>query len=350
MIHRDRPALLVGFAQNGSGLRQGPGARHRVDLGHDELMGGPGRFGAVATAMVTPFGDDGELNGDAAIETARWLADNGSDALVVAGSTGESTVLSDSEKVQLWKAVADAVTVPVIAGTGTADTGHSIGLTRAAEKAGVAAVLAVTPYYSRPPQSGIGAHFRAIAAATSLPVLLYDIPVRTGRKIGNDTILGLAGEVSNVVGLKDAAGQMFGSARLIAEAPAGFEVYSGDDSLTLPMLAVGAVGVVGVATHWSGAEHQDMISAFFKGDLETARETNAALLESFAFESFDEAPNPMPAKAMMRVLGLPAGQCRPPIGPAPEFLDHQARAVLAKLRRARRESSSGRGSTGPAGG
>jgi len=301
-------------------------------------VSGPGRFGAVVTAMVTPFGPDGALDLDGAARLARWLADHGSDALVVAGSTGEATALSDREKAELWEAVCRSVTVPVIAGAGTADTAHSVELAARAEQAGAAAILAVTPYYSRPPQAGLRAHFAAVASATNLPVLLYDIPSRTGRRLAPDTVLSLACEVANVVGLKDAAGDVAATARLVAAAPPGFEVYSGDDRLTLPLLAVGARGVVGVATHWAGPEHAEMARAFFAGEVDRARELNCRLLESFEFESTDEAPNPMPAKAMLRVLGLPAGQCRPPLGPAPESLDHRARAVLAGLRRAGREA------------
>ena len=293
--------------------------------------GPEGRFGAVLTAMVTPFDADGRLDLDAVAVLARWLVDHGSDGLVVAGTTGESPVLTDAEKRDLWRAAVEAVPVPVLAGAGTNDTAHSAGLARAAEEAGAAGVLAVTPYYNRPSQAGIEAHFRAVAGATSLPVMLYDIPVRSGRRIGHDTMLRLAREVPNIVAVKDAAGDAAGSARLVAEAPSSFEVYSGDDGMTLPLLAVGAVGLVGVATHWAGRLHGQMIAAFAKGDVDEARRVNASLLESFAFETGDAAPNPVPAKAMMRVLGLPVGQCRLPMGPAPDGLEDRARRVLANL-------------------
>ncbi len=290
-----------------------------------------GRFGAVVTAMVTPFDAVGRLDLDAAATVARWLVANGSDGLVVAGTTGEAPVLSDAEKRDLWRAVVEAVSVPVIAGAGSNDTAHSLEMARAAEQAGVTGLLAVTPYYNRPSQAGIEAHFRAFAAATSLPVILYDIPVRTGRKIGHDTLVRLAHEVPNLVGVKDASGDPAGSARLLAEAPDGFELYSGDDGLTLPLLAIGAVGLIGVATNWAGSLHADMISAFAKGDVSEARRINTVLIPSFAFETGDDAPNPIPAKAMMRVLGLPVGECRLPMGPAPAGLEDRARAVLADL-------------------
>lgn len=291
------------------------------------------RFGAVVTAMVTPFAEDGSLDLDAAATVARWLADHGSDGLVVAGTTGEGPVLSDDEKVDLWRAVAESVTVPVVAGSGSNDTAHSVELTRKAAGAGVAGALVVTPYYNRPSQAGIESHFRAIAACSDLPLLVYDIPVRTGRKVSHDVLVRLAREVPTVVGVKDAAGDPAGSARLVAEAPGGFEVYSGDDAMTLPLMAVGAVGVVGVATHWAGPLFAEMIAAHTKGDVSGARHVNTGLLRSYAFETGDAAPNPVPAKTMMRVLGLPVGQCRLPLGPAPDGLEDAARAVLAALPR-----------------
>jgi 4-hydroxy-tetrahydrodipicolinate synthase len=281
--------------------------------------------------MVSPFDDDGRLDLDAAASLARWLTDHGSDALVVAGTTGEGSVLSDDEKLDLWRAVTEAVTIPVIAGSSSNDTAHSVELTRKAAGTGVAGALVVTPYYNRPSQAGIEAHFRAVAAATKLPVLIYDIPVRTGRKVSHEVFVRLAVDTPNVVGVKDAAGDPAASARLAAATPATFELYSGDDSLTLPLLSVGAVGVVGVATHWAGPQFSEMIASFAKGDVQRAREVNALLFDSFAFETSDAAPNPLPAKAMMRVLGQPVGQCRLPMGPSPEGLEDRAREVLATL-------------------
>ncbi|HYA69590.1 MAG TPA: dihydrodipicolinate synthase family protein, partial [Acidimicrobiales bacterium] len=184
---------------------------------------GAGRFGAVVTAMVTPFDASGALDIDGAVTLARWLAGNGSDGLVVAGTTGEGPVLSDAELAELWRAVSESVTVPVIAGTGSNDTRHSVACTRLARDVGVDGALVVTPYYSRPSQAGLLAHFRAVADATDLPVLLYDIPVRTGRRIAPDTMLRLARDVPNIVGVKDASADPIGSARLIAHAPDGFE-------------------------------------------------------------------------------------------------------------------------------
>lgn len=290
-----------------------------------------GRFGAVVTAMVTPFDDQGRLDVDGAVTLARWLAAHGSDGLVLAGTTGEGPVLTDDEKLTLWESVAAAVTVPVVAGTGSNDTAHSVDLTRAASAIGVAGVLVVTPYYNRPSQRGIAAHLTAVAGATALPVMCYDVPVRTGRKVTTDTMLGLARQVPNIVAVKDASGDLVGATRLVAGAPDGFEVYSGEDGLTLPLLAVGAVGVVSVASHWVGTAIGAMVAAFHGGDVDGARATNAAVLDAVAFQTSDEHPNPLPAKAVCRALGLPAGQCRLPMGPASAQLDADARQLVERL-------------------
>ena len=297
------------------------------------------RFGRVVTAMVTPFNADGSLNLDGAQRLAKWLQDNGNDGLVVAGTTGESPVLTDDERLSLFAAVAEAVTIPVIAGTGTNDTAHSVHMTKEATKLGVAGILAVTPYYNRPPQSGIEGHMRAMAASTNLPVVVYDIPVRTGRKIATSLILKLANEVSNIVALKDAAGNPAESAVLMSQAPAGFELYSGDDGLTLPFMAIGGSGVIGVATHWTGQDHQEMFALWEKGDVDGARRVNARMLESFAFETGDDNPNPLPSKVMMNVLGLQVGEARLPMGPPPAGLEERAKKVLENLRAARAASN-----------
>jgi 4-hydroxy-tetrahydrodipicolinate synthase len=289
--------------------------------------------------MVTPFNADGSLNLDGARRLAKWLQDNGNDGLVVAGTTGESPVLTDDERLSLFAAVTEAVTIPVIAGTGTNDTAHSVHMTKEATKLGVAGILAVTPYYNRPPQSGIEGHMRAMAAATTLPVVVYDIPARTGRKIATSLILKLANEVPNIVALKDAAGNPAESAVLMSQVPAGFELYSGDDGLTLPFMAIGGSGVIGVATHWTGQDHQEMFALWEKGDVNGARRVNARMLESFAFETGDDNPNPIPSKVMMNVLGLQVGEARLPMGPPPAGLEERAKKVLENLRAARAASN-----------
>jgi 4-hydroxy-tetrahydrodipicolinate synthase len=289
------------------------------------------RFGRVLSAMITPFDDEGRLDLDEAQRLARWLQDQGNDGLVVSGTTGESPPLTDDERLSLFAAVIEAVSIPVIAGSGTNDTAHSVHLTKEAARLGASGILALCPYYNRPSQAGIEAHLRAMAAATPLPNMIYDIPVRTGRKVSSALLLKLAREVSNVVALKDAAGNPGETAVVIANAPDGFEVYSGDDGLTLPLLASGIVGVVGVATHWTAPDHQEMFDLWGKGDIVGARAVNARLLESFAFETGDDAPNPIPTKAMMRHLGFKVGQARLPMGPAPAFVEERAPQVWANL-------------------
>jgi len=294
------------------------------------------RFGKVITAMVTPFDAKGALDLEGVARLARWLQDNGNDGLVVSGTTGESSTLTDDEKLSLYRATVEAVTIPVIAGTGSNDTAHSVHLTREATKLGVAGVLAVGPYYNRPSQAGIEAHPRAMAAATNLPVVVYDIPARTGRKIATATLARLANDVKNVVALKDAAGNPAESARLMTMVPSSFELISGDDGLTLPLMSIGATAVIGVATHWSGVDHQEMFAKWESGDVAGARKVNARLLESFAYETGDDTPNPIPTKVMMNHLGLNVGEARLPMGPPPAGLAQRAAEVMANLVAARR--------------
>jgi 4-hydroxy-tetrahydrodipicolinate synthase len=290
-----------------------------------------GRFGAVLTAMVTPFDATGALDLDGARALARWLQTQGNDGLIIAGTTGEAPTLTDHERLSLIAAVSEAVTIPVVAGTTTNDTAHSVHLTSQARALGAAGVLAVGPYYNRPSQAGLRAHFTAIAAATDLPVLVYDIPIRTGRKISTATLLQLAREVPNIIGLKDAAGNPGETARLIAEAPSSYDVYSGDDAMTLPLLAVGAVGLIGVATHWCAPEARELFDAWSKGDVDLARRINSRLIESFSFETGDDAPNPQPTKALLRGIGHPSGPCRLPMGPDPDWLAARAHEVYTNL-------------------
>ncbi len=295
------------------------------------------RFGRVLTAMVTPFNDDGSLNLDVAQQLARYLQDHGNDGLVIAGTTGEAPVLSDDERLSLFAAVIEAVTIPVIAGSGTNDTAHSVHLTKEAAALGAAGILAVCPYYNRPSMAGIDGHMRAMAAASDLPVMVYDIPMRTGRKITTAALLKLFREVPTIVALKDAAGNPGETASLISQAPDGVEVYSGDDGFTLPLLASGIVGTVGVATHWTSEDHQQMFDLWDKGDTVGARTVNARMLESFAFETGDDAPNPIPSKAMMRHLGIPVGQARLPMGDAPDFVEQRVSQVWDNLQRWRNQ-------------
>jgi 4-hydroxy-tetrahydrodipicolinate synthase len=292
---------------------------------------GTARFGKVLTAMATPFAADGSLDTDGAGSVARWLVDHGSDGLVLAGTTGEAPTLSDDEKVALWEAVRAAVDVPLLAGAGSNDTRHSVELAVLAAATGVDGLLIVTPYYNRPPPAGIEAHFRAVADATPLPVVLYDIPSRTGRRIDTDALIRLARDVPTIVGLKDAAGDPGTTARVIAEAGDDFDVYSGDDAVTLALLGVGAVGVIGVATHWAGDLFAEMIAAFDKGDLPTARQLNARLAPSCAVEVGPNWVQTTAAKASLAALGVHDGPLRLPLPPISDEAREAMRRVLADL-------------------
>jgi 4-hydroxy-tetrahydrodipicolinate synthase len=292
------------------------------------------QFGSVITAMVTPFDSAGALDLEGSATLARYLVDSGSDGLVVAGTTGEGPVLTDDERIDLIAAVVEAVRpqgVPVIASTGTNDTAHSVMLTHRAAEVGAHAVLAVTPYYNRPSPAGLSAHFRAIADATDLPVMLYDIPIRSGRRIGTELTIQLATDVDNIVAVKDATGDVVAAATVVADTPDDFEVYCGDDSLTLPFLSVGGVGIVSVASHWAGPLFAQLVASYRSGDVHRAIVLNQQLAASCRFESTDEYPNPIPAKAACRALGLAVGQCRLPHPPAPASLEDQAREVISQL-------------------
>jgi 4-hydroxy-tetrahydrodipicolinate synthase len=289
------------------------------------------RFGRVSTAMVTPFDADGELDVDVAVALAKWLVSEGNEGLVVCGTTGESATLTIDEKLTLFEAISGAVTVPIVAGTTGSNTRQDMGLTAEASKLGVAGILIVAPYYNRPSQTGIELHHRAIASATDLPVMMYDIPKRTGRKVETDTLVRLANEVTNIVALKDAAGDPSETAKVIARTPDDFEVYSGDSPMNLPLLAVGAVGVVGVSTHWAAQDHVQMLNSWAAGDIAAAQRHNRRLIESYEFEGNDDAPNPVQPKVMMQTLGHEVGACRLPMGPAPTGTDAAARGVHERL-------------------
>ena len=289
------------------------------------------RLGTVLTAMVTPFAPDGTISFDVARDVARFLVAQGSDGLVVAGSTGEGSALSDSEKLDLFACVTEAVSVPVIAGTTSADTAHSVELTSRAADTGVAAILATTPAYVRPNQTGMAAHFAAVAQSTALPVMLYDIPSRTGRKIASATTIDVVRHHSNVIALKDASTDLAAAAHTKFVLGTKLDLYSGDDALLLPFMALGAVGVVSVAAHWAAPEFVGVVRNVECGDWDLARLLNERLAESCAFETSDASPNPMPAKAAMRVLGFAVGECRLPLGPSEPELEERAREIIATL-------------------
>jgi 4-hydroxy-tetrahydrodipicolinate synthase len=276
-------------------------------------MAGPttGKFGSLVTAMVTPFGDDHAVDLDGAQELASYLVDNGSDAIVAAGSTGESPTLTGREKAELFRAVGEAIRgrAKLICGTGTYSTAETLELTQAAEDAGADGLLVVTPYYNKPPQRGLVAHFERVAAATELPVIAYNIPGRTATRLEHDTLLQLA-RTPNIVAVKDSTGDFQGISRLIAEVP-DFEVYSGDDWATFGYVCLGAVGVVSVASHLVGPQIRQMIELIETGDVAAARKIHESL--SPLFNALFITSNPIPVKAALELLGRPAGVPRLPL-------------------------------------
>ena len=274
-------------------------------------------FGRVLTAMITPFTEEGGLDYTRVWNLARYLTDHGSDGLVVTGTTGESPTLTPEEKVALYHAVTKAVEdrdVKVLAGTGTYNTAESVHLTKLAAEAGCHGILAVTPYYNRPSQEGLVAHFEAIADASDLPVMLYNIPGRTARRIEVETLKRLA-QHPRILGVKDAVMDLDFTSSTCHDVP-DLAVYSGQDSYTLPMMAVGAVGVVSVISHLAGDVVRRMVDAAHAGDYTTASGLHHQLLP-LAFACFLE-PNPAPVKAALNALWEPVGAPRLPLVPASE--------------------------------
>ena len=275
-----------------------------------------GRFGSLITEMVTPFREEGHaLDVDGAQRLASHLLDTGSDAIVVAGSTGESPTLSYKEKAELFRAVGEVTKGrgKLICGTGTYSTAETLELTQAAEDAGADGLLVVTPYYNKPPQRGLIAHFERVADATELPIIVYNIPGRTATRIEHETLLQLA-ERPNIVAVKDSTGDFQGVSRLMAEAPPDFEVYSGDDWATFGYVCLGAVGLVSVASHLVGPQIRQMIELIQTGDVPAARKIHEDL--SPLFNALFITSNPIPLKAALEMIGLPAGVPRLPLVPA----------------------------------
>jgi 4-hydroxy-tetrahydrodipicolinate synthase len=275
-------------------------------------------FGRVLTAMVSPFDVAGSLDLDAAGRLASYLVDEqANDGLVINGTTGEAPTTTDGEKSDLVRSVVEAVgdRAKVIAGVGTFDTVHSIHLAEQAAKAGAHALLVVTPYYSKPPQAGLLAHFRAIADATDLPVVVYDIPGRTGTAVETETMIALSGH-DRIVAVKDAKGDLAASSRVIAETDLAY--YAGDDAMTLPLLSVGGVGVVGTSTHFSGARTAELIAAFEAGDVARARALHGALLPIYT--GIFRTQGVILVKAGLALLGRSVGPVRLPLI---EATDHQ---------------------------
>ncbi|HET6209577.1 MAG TPA: 4-hydroxy-tetrahydrodipicolinate synthase [Jatrophihabitans sp.] len=284
-------------------------------------------FGRLLTAMVTPFSVAGELDLDAAVKLAGYLVDTQhNDGLVVNGTTGESPTTSDAEKAELVAAVVEAVgdRARVVAGVGTFDTVHTMQLAEQAAKAGAHGLLVVTPYYSRPPQSGLLQHFRAVAGATDLPVMIYDIPGRAAAAVATETMIELAGH-EQIVAVKDAKGDLPGSARVIAET--GLAYYAGDDAMTLPLLSVGGVGVVGTSTHFSGAPTRQLIQAYLAGRTDEALRLYQQLLPIYT--GIFRTQGVILVKAGLELQGRPAGPVRLPMVPATEQEIERLRSDLA---------------------
>lgn len=283
-------------------------------------------FGRVSTAMVTPFDHKGHIDFPKTTQLINHLIENGTDSLVIAGTTGESPTLTKEEKLALFKhavKVADK-RVPVIAGTGSNNTYESIELTKKAEQIGVDAIMIVAPYYNKPNQEGLYQHFKAIAENTSLPVMVYNIPGRSSVNILPETIIRLS-EIPNIAAVKEASGDLNAMAKIIANTDEDFMLYSGDDGLTLPCMAIGGTGIVSVASHVIGNEMQEMITAYLNGENEKAAKIHQKILP--IMEGLFAAPSPVPVKTALQLRGLDVGSVRLPMVP----LTEQERGAVAAL-------------------
>lgn len=287
-------------------------------------------FGRLLTAMVTPFNEQMEVDYEQAKKLACYLVDHGNDGIVVAGTTGESPTLSVEEKIKLFKTVKEAVgdRAVVIAGTGSYNTQASIELTIEAEKVGVDGVMLVVPYYSKPSQEGLYQHFKAIAKVTKLPVLLYNIPGRTGINMEPATIARLS-EIDNIVAVKEASGQLDQVSKIKAAAQPDFVVYSGDDSLTLPIMAVGGYGIISVVGHVAGDEIKQMVNLYLEGKVQEAAELHVKLFE--LFKTMFITANPVPIKYALNLKGINVGSVRLPLVEADDQQKTTIKACMEKM-------------------
>lgn len=283
-------------------------------------------FGRLSTAMVTPFDHKGHIDFAKTTQLVHHLIETGTESIVVAGTTGESPTLSKEEKIALFQHVVKVVDkrVPVIAGTGSNNTYASVELTKKAEQLGVDGIMLVAPYYNKPNQEGMYQHFKTIAEATNLPVMVYNIPGRSAVNIAPETIIRLA-EIPNIVAAKEASGDLNAMTKIIANTSSDFLVYSGDDSLTLPALSIGCAGVVSVASHVVGREMQQMISAFLEGNIKEAASLHQRLLP--IMQGLFAAPSPAPVKTALQMKGFNVGSVRLPLVP----LTEEERLTLSKL-------------------
>jgi 4-hydroxy-tetrahydrodipicolinate synthase len=289
------------------------------------------KFGRVLTAMITPFKEDGSVNYAVAEQLAVHLADRGTDSFVVCGTTGESPTMSWDEEYQLFQVVQKAVAgkALVIAGAGSNSTSEAIEATQKAAKLGLDGCLQVVPYYNKPPQEGLYNHFRAIAqSAPELPIMLYNIPGRTGQNMLPETVARLA-EIPNIVAVKEASGNLDQATQIRCLTSPEFAIYSGDDSLTLPMLAVGGSGVVSVASHLVGEQLQQMIKAFEAGQVQVATQIHLQLFD--LFKALFLTTNPIPVKAALKLQGWDVGSTRPPLCAPPVEVTQKLKDVLSQL-------------------
>ncbi|MGD1803930.1 4-hydroxy-tetrahydrodipicolinate synthase [Dapis sp. BLCC M126] len=288
-------------------------------------------FGRVLTAMITPFNPDGSVNYEEAEKLSIWLTENGTDSLVVCGTTGESPSLTWEEEYQLFQIVQKAVAgkAKVIAGTGSNSTREAIAATQKAAKLGLDGSLQVVPYYNKPPQSGLYHHFQAIAQATpELSIMVYNIPGRTGQNMLPETVAKLA-EIPNIVAIKEASGNLDQVSQIRHLTPPEFKIYSGDDSLTLPLIAIGGTGVVSVASHLVGKQLQEMIAAFETGKVQRATEIHLQLFN--LSKALFATTNPIPVKAALNLLGWKVGTTRPPLCDPPTEVTEKLSAEMGKL-------------------
>jgi 4-hydroxy-tetrahydrodipicolinate synthase len=287
-------------------------------------------FGRILTAMITPMKENGEVNYEEAGKLARHLVETGSEGVVVSGTTGESPVLSVEEKCQLFKVVRETVTnkAAVIAGTGSYNTADSIELTKQAEKIGCDGIMLVTPYYNKPSQEGLYRHFKAVASQTGLPVILYNVPGRTALNMLPETVARLA-EIENIIAVKEASGSLDQVAEIKRMTPADFLVYSGDDSMTLPIMSVGGYGVISVAAHLAGKMIQEMVTLFVTGKVKAARELHLKLFP--LYKVLFITTNPVPVKAAVEFIGIKAGAPRLPLVRATEQEVNAIKQVMGEL-------------------
>ncbi len=288
-------------------------------------------FGRAITAMITPFKEDGSVNYAVAEQLAAYLAENGSDGIVVCGTTGESPSLTWDEEYELFQAVKKAVNgkALVIAGTGSNSTTEAIAATQKAAKIGLDGSLQVVPYYNKPPQEGMYRHFQAIAQSSpDLPIMLYNIPGRTGQNLLPETVARLA-EIPNIVAIKEASGNLDQASQIRCLTPPDFQIYSGDDSLTLPLLSIGATGVVSVASHLVGKDMQMMIQAFEAGKIKEATQIHLRLFP--LFKALFATTNPIPIKAALKLQGWDVGSTRSPLCDPTDEITQNLKNVLEKL-------------------